>query len=126
MILENGHPTSYLNQLIANRIKDFVLENQALHNYDISKYENSALQNNDWLKLISQKAFEQSKPMSEVLYGEAEYVLRDKIRSENILPNKNYFLSYIKTNLGKKPLKKKQKQLSYPLLNKQNGKLNTW
>ncbi len=98
MILENGHPTSYFNGLIADRMKDAVLENEALHNYNINWFENKAKNDNEWLTLINQKAVQQNRNASEVLKEEAEFVLLEKIKKENISPSLDYLLSRINTD----------------------------
>lgn len=78
MILENGHPTTYFNGLIASEMKSKLLELEALEDGDPSPYISKMMNDSVWSAAIRQKAKEKGVSFDEMAMLDAAYLVKEK------------------------------------------------
>ncbi|MCX6290579.1 MAG: hypothetical protein NT126_02290 [Bacteroidetes bacterium] len=78
MIVENGHPTAYFNELISQKMKYAVDEYHALRDEDESFYIRAIRSNSEWLTAVKQKAVQKNIPEEEMIIKDAVYTVREK------------------------------------------------
>lgn len=96
--VDNGHPTSYQNQLISNTLKQYILgtdyrarlaaENSAKRDYFVNGFIDqftveaqmeNIRSNVEWFANVSAKAIDEGKTTEEMLRKDAEYILKEKL-----------------------------------------------
>jgi len=84
MILSNGHPTTYLNGLIASRMASQLEEKEALENQDPSYFRRKIESDPNWMKSIEEKAKIRNKSLEEMIEADAQYLVDSKTRDQHI------------------------------------------
>lgn len=98
MLLDNGHPTTYLNQLISREIKHRLDENEALRNADYKYISSKILRDSVWRNEVKAKASQFSISMDESLNREASYLVEELVAQHKITPGTGYFRNKILTD----------------------------
>ncbi len=91
MQADNGHPTTYLNRLISDEIKQKVLRNERLRNGDVADLYADMIRNKEWLSQLELKALNMNKSLQDVMREDALFLLKEMINKKKVIPAKGYF-----------------------------------
>ena len=77
---DDGHPTTYFNQLVSKEIKKQILSTDSakdLFSYHgrIEKYKHAILNTNHWLESVKEEALINNQDLEEVIEKNAEYMV---------------------------------------------------
>lgn len=91
MILENGHPTSYFNEIIAQEIRRKLLINENIKQNRIDSVVAQIQQSEEWFASIKRKAEKTDSPLAEVLRKDAQFLIDDMIAKHKVFPGTGYY-----------------------------------
>lgn len=98
MLLDNGHPTTYFNQIIAREINHRLIENEDIKHNRIDAVVSRIQRSESWLASIKLKAEKANMPLAEALRGDAQFLIDQMVSSHKVFPGIGYFERKIETD----------------------------